>query len=199
MEAFVYCWTDSKTNMLYVGSHKGSDTDSYICSSRYMLSEYKKRPSDFSRAIIAYGSHLDMLVLESKILQSANAAKSKEFYNMHNNNGVYRSMGPKSEACKEKIKNSAIGRKRSVESRVNQSLSVTGQNNHFFGKTHTEQVRKRLSEQKKTQYLGEGNPNGKSVIYRGVRYGTKQEMTNKTGISLYLINKMIETKEVVIA
>ncbi len=26
-EAFVYCWTDHKNKMLYVGSHKGSIDD----------------------------------------------------------------------------------------------------------------------------------------------------------------------------
>lgn len=60
MEAFVYCWTDHKTNMLYVGSHKGTTDDGYVCSSRHMMKEYKKRPSDFTRQIIAEGSLHDI-------------------------------------------------------------------------------------------------------------------------------------------
>ena len=40
-ESFVYCWTDTKRNMLYVGKHKGDINDGYICSSKYFLSEYK--------------------------------------------------------------------------------------------------------------------------------------------------------------
>ena len=36
-EAFVYCWTDHKTNKLYVGVHKGSINDGYICSSKYTI------------------------------------------------------------------------------------------------------------------------------------------------------------------
>ena len=55
MNSFVYCWTDKKTNMLYVGSHKGSIDDGYICSSKPMMKEYKKRPQDFSRQIVAEG------------------------------------------------------------------------------------------------------------------------------------------------
>jgi hypothetical protein len=32
-DSFVYCWTDHKTGMLYVGSHKGTIDDGYVCSS----------------------------------------------------------------------------------------------------------------------------------------------------------------------
>jgi hypothetical protein len=51
--AYVYCWTDVKTKRLYIGKHKGSLDDGYICSSKYFLSEYKKRPEEFIRTIIA--------------------------------------------------------------------------------------------------------------------------------------------------
>jgi ribosomal protein L18E len=47
-------------------------------------------------------------------------------------------------------------------------------------------------------YVGSGNPNAKSIIYDNVKYDTKKEMTRNTGISLYKINRMIETKEVVV-
>lgn len=49
MEAFVYCWTDHKNNMLYVGSHKGTPDDRYVCSSKYMLDQYKVRQQDFTK------------------------------------------------------------------------------------------------------------------------------------------------------
>ena len=39
-EAFVYCWTDHKTNKIYIGSHKGDVNDGYVCSSKYMMEEY---------------------------------------------------------------------------------------------------------------------------------------------------------------
>lgn len=45
-ESFVYCWTDTKRNMLYVGKHKGDINDGYICSSKYFLSEYKNKTYD---------------------------------------------------------------------------------------------------------------------------------------------------------
>lgn len=199
MEAFVYCWTDMKTNKIYVGSHKGSDIDGYVSSSKYLMDEYKKRPYDFTRQVIAHGSHRDMLKLESKILQASNAAKSDEFYNKHNNNGTYRAYGPKSDESKEKMRNAKIGKRRSTETNLKHSKSVSGELNHFYGKTHSDEVKALMSKTKKLEYIGEGNPNSSPLIYNDVRYGTKKEMTEKTGISLYMINRMIKTKEVVTA
>jgi hypothetical protein len=89
MEAFVYCWTDHKYNKLYVGSHKGSTDDGYVCSSKTMLEEYKSRPSDFTRQIIAHGKSSDIRILEYKILVSLNAAFDESFYNKHNGFGSY--------------------------------------------------------------------------------------------------------------
>ena len=67
MEAFVYCWTDHKTEKLYVGSRKGSTDDGYICSSKLMLEEYAKRPADFTRQIVAEGKYDDIRKLESYV------------------------------------------------------------------------------------------------------------------------------------
>lgn len=36
-ESFVYCWTDHKRSKLYIGYHKGSPDDGYVCSSKRML------------------------------------------------------------------------------------------------------------------------------------------------------------------
>jgi hypothetical protein len=199
MDSFVYCWTDTKTNKIYVGSHKGSDTDGYVSSSKYMMNEYRKRPYDFTRQIIAHGLHRDMLKLESKILQSANAAKSDEFYNKHNNNGTYSAYGPKSDKTKEKMRNAKLGTHRSIETNLKHSKSISGELNHFYGKTHSDEVKALLSKIKKLNYIGEGHPSSIPLIYNGVRYVNKKEMTEKTGISLYMINRMIKTKEVVTA
>ena len=88
-EAFVYCWTDHKTNKLYIGSHKGSPKDGYICSSKYMMEEYNNRPSDFTRQIIATGNEKDIRKLETKLLSSLNAASCDYFYNKHNGFGEF--------------------------------------------------------------------------------------------------------------
>lgn len=108
MEAFVYCWTDHKMNKLYVGSHKGSEDDGYICSSKIMLEEYNQRPQDFTRQIVAEGLDKDIRKLEVKILESVNAKLNEDFYNLSNGYDNYNSqarLGRKvSEKTKEKMR-----------------------------------------------------------------------------------------------
>jgi hypothetical protein len=81
---FVYCWTDHLTNKLYVGSHKGTVDDGYICSSQQFLVEHSKRPHNFTRQIIATGELTVMRSLERAILKSIDAARHPMFYNRHN-------------------------------------------------------------------------------------------------------------------
>ena len=89
VESFVYCWTDHKTNKIYIGSHKGSLDDGYICSSKLLLQEYKNRPNDFTRQIIAEGKTEDIRVLEYKILTAAKASVDESYYNLHDGFGSY--------------------------------------------------------------------------------------------------------------
>lgn len=145
MEAFVYCWADKKTNMLYVGSHKGSPDDGYICSSKYMLEEYNRRPEDFSRQIVAEGELVLMRKLESKILQAVNARLNESFYNMHNNNGVY-ILKSHTEKTKKKISESEKGKIVSIESRMKMRQNKLGSKNNRWGTKHTEETKKKMSQ-----------------------------------------------------
>lgn len=161
MEAFVYCWTDRKTNMLYVGSHKGSTDDGYICSSKYMLVEYNKRPEDFSRQIIAEGSLSDIRKLEAKILQSVNAALNEQFYNRHNCDEKFY-LKNHTEVSKRKIAEKHKGRirkdlsernkkgmsKESIEKMVNSRRangSYDRESNSMFGRMHSEESKIKIS------------------------------------------------------
>ncbi len=89
--------------MLYVGTHKGSEDDGYVCSSKPMLEEYSLRSDDFSRKIIAKGLYDEMISLENAILKSANARKDPFFYNMHNGDGKFYNKGHSNET-KAKLK-----------------------------------------------------------------------------------------------
>lgn len=102
MEAFVYCWTDFGTNKLYIGVHKGTPHDGYICSSKLMLEEYTKRPNDFSREIVAQGTFSDCYALETAILKSAKADKDPEFYNRSTNHFPFYTVGPKDEEWRKR-------------------------------------------------------------------------------------------------
>ena len=102
-EAFTYCWTDHKTGKLYVGSHKGSVDDGYVCSGKLMLQEYNRRQDDFTRQIIANGTYDNMVALETAILKSVNAANNSQFYNGHNGDGKFYNKGH-TEETKMKLK-----------------------------------------------------------------------------------------------
>ena len=121
--AFTYVWTDHKTNKLYVGVHKGSITDGYISSGKLFLSEYNKRPLDFTREIIADGDYQDMVALETAILRSINAAKDPLFYNGHNSDGRFYNKGH-TEETKTKLK--LARNKRTDKPRLGKPLSESG-------------------------------------------------------------------------
>lgn len=70
MNSFVYCWTDHTQQKLYVGMHKGQVDDGYICSSKHMLNEYKSRPQDFTRQILAIGSYETCRIFEIKVIKA---------------------------------------------------------------------------------------------------------------------------------
>lgn len=88
-EAFVYDLIDDVTHKHYIGVHKGTLDDGYVCSSKHVLKEYHKRPETFSRMILATGSKEEMFELEAFLLQKIDAKNNESFYNLHNGDGKF--------------------------------------------------------------------------------------------------------------
>lgn len=67
---FVYIWRDRKHNRYYVGSHWGTETDGYVCSSKWMRNAYTIRKNDFRRRVIerVYTDRKDLLKREEYYL-----------------------------------------------------------------------------------------------------------------------------------
>lgn len=163
MEAFVYCWTDTKTNRLYVGVHKGLEDDGYICSSKIFLNEYKKRPSDFSRKILAKGTYKDMYSLESSILKAEYVIDNNHYYNIAMNNGYFKNKGfPLSE-----------------EHRKNISKGVKGENHPMYGKKHSDSAISKMRASRK-KYLIENNISLSKENHP--QYGKKHSEAHKENI-----------------
>ena len=59
---------------------------------------------------------------------------------------------------KEKIIKERIKRIYSKEEKLEKSKKISGINNPFFGKTHSEESKNKMSENKKNKYIGEKNP-----------------------------------------
>jgi hypothetical protein len=76
-DGFIYLWYDKLRKMFYVGSHKGNEHDNYICSSKHMIREYRKRPQDFKRKILEKCSIETLLEREQHWLS---LIKTKELY-----------------------------------------------------------------------------------------------------------------------
>ena len=173
-QAFLYIWHDNATGKKYIGSHKGSIEDGYVCSSKYMMEEYNKRPQDFSRQIIAEGKFENIRKLESAILKSVNAALDEQFYNKSNNDGNFYFEGWKSEniteehrknmsiAAKKRLVNGITkehaeklhaGRRASKNSPEHAAAVIASR----VGSKHSEEAKKKMSEKKIA------NPNTKKI------------------------------------
>lgn len=193
MEAFVYCWTDKKTNMLYVGSRKGHPQDGYICSSKLMLQEYKNRPKDFSRQVIAEGLFVDMRKLEEVILKSVNAAKDKHFYNMHNGSGKFIFKGHTEESKKklrgkvrtpEHCRAISESKKGITPSAVFTRKKYIGENNPNYNKTASEETieKMKLAQQKFT------------YIIDGDKYFNMNDIAKKYGVTVSCVFGRLKSK-----
>lgn len=81
---FIYIWFDKRRKMFYVGSHWGTETDGYICSSNRMRDAYRRRPQDFKRRIISNNISRDTLLEEEhKWLSLMNDKElGKKYYNL---------------------------------------------------------------------------------------------------------------------
>lgn len=153
-EAFVYCWTDTKTNMLYVGYHKGMPNDGYVCSSRSMLREYHSRKCGFVRTIIATGSVSDMKSLETAILRSVNAAQDPQFYNLHNNNNTINMTDEVRQKISQRKKGMAVSESTKLKLSVSASIAwkcgkMSGRNSSDWKKSISEAHKNRSPEEKK--------------------------------------------------
>ena len=86
-EAFVYIWLEDSTNKWYLGYHKGTPDDGYICSSKIVKPMIQAHPSSWTRQIIAHGTRQAMIDLERELLVELNAKNNDNSYNQHNGNG----------------------------------------------------------------------------------------------------------------
>jgi hypothetical protein len=188
-EAFVYCWTDHKKEMLYVGVHKGTVDDGYVCSSKIMMEEYKKRPEDFTRQIVASGTYKDMYKFETKILRTEDVVNNPHYYNINMNNGFYKNKGfPLTEEHKQNIKIAAskkphpmLGEKHSDKARQKMSISrkkfmlennitMSGEDHPMYGrkqsKEHTKKIGDALRGKKRPEEVLEKVGHGRSGVYK---------------------------------
>ena len=86
MDSFVYRWTNLTLNKIYIGWHKGTEDDGYVCSSasKQFWNDYHNTSYKWQREILFKGTMPECQLLESKILDSLDIT-SNNVYNKRNN------------------------------------------------------------------------------------------------------------------
>ncbi len=117
MDSFVYKWTNITLNKIYIGFHKGSEDDGYICSSgsNEFWDDFNNPNYVWEREILFKGGMKECQLSESKLLDAIDI-KSPLVYNNRNN-----IMFNITDSVREKLKKSAINRGQNPEYRKAQS------------------------------------------------------------------------------
>lgn len=152
--------------MFYVGSHLGSLNDGYVGSNKKLKDTYHHRPDDFKRRILYFHPVNDWKSLLEREQYWLNFIRDDELTKKYYNFKKYAMGGgikgiirgeeyckkisaslkgrPKSEEHKQKIREVRLGTKTSEEAKIKMRISHSGSNNHFYGKTHTEETRLKI-------------------------------------------------------
>jgi hypothetical protein len=100
-QAYVYMWTETATDMWYIGSRtkKGCHPDDgYICSSKIVKPKIKSNPDGWTRKLLYVGDAFKAFEIECFVLKEMRARQSEMSYNLHNQDmnfhGIRRVMTP---------------------------------------------------------------------------------------------------------
>ena len=180
-EAFIYLWYDAPNKKYYLGKHKGTPDDGYTHSSK-SSDEFCSIVPDSTRPV---------------------SERQEFFENMPK--GVSRRIlayGTDEEICILENKLLINRKKRCWNRYYNESLGdpryvdISGENNPFYGKTHTEEVRKKLSETNSGENSHRWNmpPEEHPNYYHGKAAGTKKNPEKRRIYDRELYQKNIERK-----
>lgn len=133
-----------------------------------------------------YFSKKEAQIAEYKLHKFFNVVKNPHFANKvaTGQTGKLNGVEQHTEETKQKLREKALGKKASLETKKKLSEMRMGENNAFFGKTHTDEFKKDLSEKRK----GKNNPSwesGKKRYFKNNRLGIEE---NSISISM-LFNK----------
>jgi hypothetical protein len=197
-DSFIYQWYDKKNDMYYIGVHKGTPNDGYICSSKIMLEEYNKRKNDFQRTIVKFGKFEELIEEESLLLKEINAAKNKKYYNQHNGDGKFfcknhtektkNIISEKLKKYKKTDKHSlaiSLAKKGKIPKCTYTRKSYVGKNNPMYGKKRPE-LASYLSEKYSQKYIIEG------VEYVGLKQVMKKYKLKSIQTVFYRLNSNSE-------
>lgn len=123
MDSFVYRWTNTTLNKIYIGWHKGAEDDGYVCSSasEQFWEDYHNPSYKWTREILFKGTMPECQLLESHMLDSVDIT-SENIYNNRNN-----LMFNLNDAVRAKLKAAALKRGENPEYRKSQAERTRAQ------------------------------------------------------------------------
>lgn len=168
---FVYIWMDLKRKKFYIGSHSGSLDDGYIGSNKWLLNSYKARPETFKRRILEYYQEITRKELLDREQIWLSKIKYEELRIKYYNEKRVAAGGDiisdlsEERRLEHKRKSVAVRHKGLKKWRENNPDLVSkqakharscvknpfhpvlfGEDNGFYGKKHTEETKKIMSE-----------------------------------------------------
>jgi len=157
MNSFVYCWTNLTLNKTYIGWHKGTEDDGYVCSSasEQFWNDYNNPNYKWQREILFKGTMPECQLRESEMLDSIDIT-ADNIYNNRNN-----IMFNLNDEVRAKLKEAALRRGKNLEYRKAQAERTRAQwaSNPERRKLQSEKAKKQVmtSETKEKIRLARAN------------------------------------------
>ena len=186
---FVYIWRDKGKDRYYIGAHWGDVNDGYICSSTWMRNSYRRRPNDFRRKILSKVFNREMLFEEEHkwLMMIKDEDIGTRYYNLQKYLLHWSSDPDARKTVGEKISKRLkgvytgenhhnFGKHASQESKQRMTESHVGQipwnkgissPSPMEGKTHTEESKQKIREQRALQIITEEHKQNISNTLKG--------------------------------
>ena len=150
----IYMTTNLINGKKYIG-RDSKNNPNYIGSGHALLRAIKKYgKQNFKKEILEECKTFEELEeREVYWLNYYDAGRNEYFYNMHNHSSGGALGMNISEETKDKLRRLNLGKKLSLETREKMSNTRTGEKNHFFGKSHSDESREKIREARRNQVI----------------------------------------------
>lgn len=205
LEYYIYMTTNKINNHKYIGKHYGLLRDDYLGSGVAITNAINKYGKENFEKEILYISQDEQenALKEREFIAAYNAVERDDFYNIAPGGEGFsvRDMSPeKYEEWKRKTTKAARERDTSYmktpEYREKMAQAVSGEKNGMYGKHHTEESKRKMSESSKGKNLGEKNGmygkskdnaiNGKKINMYDKEHNLIRTFNAKTAVLAYL-------------
>lgn len=167
----IYAHINKYNNKIYIGQTKSKELNKrwlngfgYKNNSHFWNAIQKYGWNNFEHLVLIENLSLDMAnIIEEELIRKYKTTNPQYGYNLKSGGlNNYLSDDTKRKISKAN-KGRGKGRKLSKETKRKISIATKGENNPYYDKKHTDEERKRMSENKKGKYIGKDNPKAKSV------------------------------------